>query len=336
MVNFPGIHVDSGSVVPVEKAAVPTIQLTISFRMPHGSMFVGLSGWISAEDDTLLGEARSTFVDQGQPGPYEIGYLQTVEPGSVPDSFEQAKIYHVPLTISAISRLEELRRKRKPRDVILKLSAELEYLKLAAVGSILEVSPDGKSAPQPMALVSPVRLPNLMVKERCQLKQTLIIHESEWAVKFAPRLGLYSFDLIEIPNIQDGSEAFSKVMEFLGESRKQLYQGLNRGAAIAALRNALNALFEALVKNDYAVVRQEKEARGESKYVIHWEKITRDEPLQRSLNQIYRSVRGIVSTGDDATSPHIDPERRIEAYQVESLIGLVSYLTKLITDSISD
>ena len=89
--------------------------------MPYVSMFVSLSGWISAEDDTFLGEARSTFVDQAHPGPYEIGYLQTVEPGSVQDSFEQAKIYHIPLTISAISRLEELRRKRKPRDVILKL-----------------------------------------------------------------------------------------------------------------------------------------------------------------------------------------------------------------------
>jgi len=169
-----------------------------------------------------------------------------------------------------------------------------------------------------------------------ELETDIVIDGSQWVKDFLPSFGLGSYMLLEIPlprpaSIPDKAlQHLTNTIQSLEYAKRKLYEALDAGSSLSALRNALEQFCEALKILGLAV---SKDGGYELVYDKLVELFQGDKELVDVVKTIYTKVKRITSAGPAPTQPHITPRPALTLRQVESLIGLVAYTIKLVMDT---
>lgn len=172
-----------------------------------------------------------------------------------------------------------------------------------------------------------------------EVETPIKISGSEWVKDFLVGLGLGSYDLLELPlptsmlpsASEEASQHFVNAIESLRKAREAIYETLNVGPPLTALRNALIEFCQALRFLGLAEVRDGGCTLIEGKLK---EVLQGNEELVELIRQVFTRVKAIATVGPEPTQPHIAPRPKLELYQVESLIGLTAYTLKLLADTL--
>ncbi len=253
----------------------------------------------------------------------------------------RARAFLEPTTISYI---EERRRINKYHRVELKLklrflrfhSPVYHYNYIYVIGrtspSILRLPDDAVMLKAGKPLLS---IDNAVYYE---LETAVVIDGPKWVKDFLPALGLGSYMILELPLPKtlelpkDSLDHFMAAIKSLQSAKEAVYQTLSIGPPLTALRNALLHFCEALKALNLAI----KEDRGcrldESKLI---ELFKGNKWLAKLVVEIFTNAKKVATRGPEPTQPHLASEPAPTLYHVESLIGLVAYMFKIVLDSIT-
>jgi len=169
-----------------------------------------------------------------------------------------------------------------------------------------------------------------------ELESEIVIDGPRWVRDFLPSLGLGSYMLLEIPLPKpapipdDALQRLVNAIELLKRAKEVLHETLNAGSSLAVLRNALSQFCEALRYSDLATVRDGGCELVYDKLVELFQGV---KELADIVTMIYTRVKRLATAGPEPTQPHIAPRPALTLRQVESLIGLASYMIKLVMDT---
>jgi len=171
-----------------------------------------------------------------------------------------------------------------------------------------------------------------------EVESPISIEGPRWLKDFLPVLGLGSYMLLEIP-IPDISRFPEKILENLSEAirslqtaREELYKTLSIGPPLTALRNALTQLCIAL--QDLDLAKKDQGCELDEKKLV---KLFRgNDLLVKLILDIFTKAKRIATKGPEPTQPHIAPEPAPTLNQVESLIGIVAFMFKILLDTIAE
>jgi len=312
-----------------------------------GSVYIPVGGMLYSDDGKLLSQV---IIDDAFFGP-----AGSIAAPSIIVNYLEAYSSIVGLThtldlrcrafldTKSVSYIEERRRSNKYHRVMLKL--RLRFLALhstvyhydyiyGARGQYFSSLPSG-------AIVLKSGKPLLYVEPQVyeELETNIVIDGPQWIRDFLSVLGLGNYVLLEIPlprapSISDKAlQYFTNTIELLRRTKEILHETLNAGSSLTALRNALNQFCEALKSLDLAVSR---DGGCEIDYERLVELFQGIKELADVVVTIYTKVKRITTVGPEPTQPHIAPRPALTLHQVESLIGLASYIIKLVMDTYID
>jgi len=234
------------------------------------------------------------------------------------------------LDAKSLNYIEERRRANNYHRVELKL--KLRFLVLHSMVFQLPSLPSDA-----IMLKSGTSLLYVMPKVYEELKTDIIIDDSRWIKEFLPLLGLGSYVLLEIPlpkpqSIPDEAfQHFTNVINSLKRAREVLYENLDVGPSLTALRNALSEFCMALKPSGLTA---STESGGCEIIEEKFRDLFQDhKELLEIVEVLFKKVRSIATAGPEPTQPHVAPRPALTPRQVESLIGLASYMIKLVMDT---
>jgi len=243
----------------------------------------------------------------------------------------------------AIKYIEERRRVNKYHRVELKL--ELRFLRFhSSVYHYNYVYVIGRASP------SILRLPNDAVMLKAgepllfidnfvysELETRVVIDGPRWVKEFLPAFGLGSYTILELPLPdtsklpRDSLDHFIAAIKSLQSAKEAVYQTLSIGPPLTALRNALLHFCDALKALGLAIKEDGGCRLDENKLI---ELFKGNKWLAKLVVEVFTNAKRIATRGPETTQPHLAPEPAPTLYHVESLIGLVAYMFKIVLDSI--
>jgi len=248
------------------------------------------------------------------------------------------------LDVKSINYIEERRRLNKYHRVELKL--KLRFLALHSMSYHYDhIYRAGKDFPLVIRLPSDAVMlksgkPLLYVEPQVysELESAIIVDGPRWVSDFLPVLGLGNYVLLEIPlpkppAVSDEAlQHFINVVKSLKRAREALYETLDVGPSLTALRNSLLEFCEVLKSLGLASVSGQDRGCEINKEKLK-ELFQGSKELTELMVEIYTNVKRVATRGSEPTQPHIALKPTPTPYQVESLIGLASYMIKLVMDT---
>jgi len=307
------------------------------------SVYIPVGGRLYSDDDKLLSQV---IIDDAFFGPVGsigtsaiiVNYLEAYRSiaGLTHTLDLRCRAF---LDAKSVSYIEERRRSDKYHRVMLKL--RLRFLTLHSLvhhySHIYKASTFLFRAPGD-AIVLKSGEPLLYIAPQVyeELETSIVIDGPQWVKDFLPSLGLGSYTLLEIPlprptSIPDEAlQHFINIVNSLKRAREALYETLDAGSSLTALRNALLEFCEVLKHLGLAVSRDKGCEIDSGKLVELFQGV---KELAETVAVVYKDIRNVVTVGPEPTQPHIAPRPTLTLRQVESLIGLASYMIKLVMDT---
>lgn len=174
-----------------------------------------------------------------------------------------------------------------------------------------------------------------------ELETAVVIDGPKWVKDFLPALGLGSYMILELPLPktletlelpEDSLDHFRTAIKSLQSAKEAVYQTLSIGPPLTALRNALLHFCEALKALNLAIKEDGGCRLDESKLI---ELFKGNKWLAKLVAEIFTNAKRVATRGPEPTQPHLASEPAPALYHVESLIGLVAYMFKIVLDSIT-
>ena len=309
-------------------------------------VYIPIDGRLYSDDGKLLAQVDLEYAAFSSAGAIStsaiiVDYLEKYPSGLQHVLNLRCKTFLDPKSINYI---EERRRINKYRRVELKL--KLRFLRLhSMVYHYNYVYRVGKDFP------SILRLPNdaVMLKagEPLLLVDTTVYNELEtlividgprWVKDFLPALGLGNYILLELPlpklpsAPEEALQHFVNAIKSLERAKEAVYETLDIGPPLTALRNALIEVCNALKPLGLATETQNRGCTLVEEKLIELFQSNRE--LAKLVMEIFTNAKRIATRGPEPTQPHLAPGPAPTLYQVESLIGPVVHMLKLITDTL--
>lgn len=166
----------------------------------------------------------------------------------------------------------------------------------------------------------------------------IIIDGSKWVRDFVPALGLGNYILLELPlprplpEPEESLQRFINAIKSLKRAREAIYETLDIGPPLTALRNALIEACYALKPLGLATRSQNGGCMLTKEKLI--ELFQGNKLLAKLVTEVFTNVKTISARGPEPTQPHLAPRPAPTLYQVESLIGLATFILKLLLDTL--
>ncbi|MEM4970110.1 MAG: hypothetical protein QXE01_02530 [Sulfolobales archaeon] len=324
---------------------VPCLMFDIQIEgiITGAEIYIPIDGRLYSDDGKILAQAileTTTFTSKGS----------IAAPTIIVDLFEKYQDYiqlilnlkyRAFLDAKSINYIEERRKANKYQKVELKL--KLRFLKLFSrvyhkdyIYRVGEGSSSRLGLPADAVMLKAGE--HLLSVESSEFETQITIEGPRWIKDFLPVLGLGSYILLELPIpkpplISDEAlQHFSNAIESLKKAREAIYETLDIGPPLTALRNALIEVCEALKPLGIASETQDRGCTLVDDKLV--ELFQGNEEMARLIKEIFVNIKNIATRGPTPTQPHLAPKPAPTLYQVESLMGLTAYMIKLIADTL--
>ncbi|WP_168371297.1 hypothetical protein [Pyrodictium occultum] len=193
-------------------------------------------------------------------------------------------------------------------------------------------------AGKPLLGINKLKLLGINNTVYSEYETPITIEGPRWVRDFAPALGLGNYVLLELPlpgplpEPEESLQRFINAIKSLKRAREAIYETLSIGPPLTALRNAL-------IEACYALEPLKLATRSQNGgCMLVKEKLKElfqgNELLAKLVTEVFTNVKTISTRGPEPTQPHLAPGPALTLYQVESLIGLATFILKLLLDTL--